>query len=132
MSGKTILIVDDEPDVVTTLAYALEAAGYGVRRAFDGFQALESIAKEKPDAILLDLMMPNMDGHSVNIRLKADPSTASIPVMVMTARAQLKELIEVRKDLQVAAYLEKPFRVKDLIAKLSEILPAGGGASSPV
>ncbi|MEK7767958.1 MAG: response regulator [bacterium] len=127
---KTILIVDDEPDVVTTLAYALEAAGYGVRRAFDGLQALESIAKEKPDAILLDLMMPNMDGHSVNIRLKSDPSTASIPVMVMTARAQLKELIEVRKDLQVAAYLEKPFRVKDLIAKLSEIVPAGGAAPS--
>ncbi len=131
MKKQTVLIVDDESDVVTTLAYALETAGYGVRRAFDGLQALESIAKSPPDAILLDLMMPNMDGHSVNIRLKSDPSTASIPVIVMTARAQLKELIEVRKDLRVAAYLEKPFRVKDLTAKLSEVLPADGDASSP-
>ncbi|MCB4756619.1 MAG: response regulator [Elusimicrobia bacterium] len=118
---KTILIVDDEPDVVFVLKMALEKNGYKTVEASNGLEALEKVHIQHPDAIILDLMMPKLDGHSVNLKLKEDPRTAHIPVIVVTGKGHLKELLDIREDLKVTAYLEKPFPVSLLLEKLGEI-----------
>jgi len=120
--GKKILIVDDEKDIVTVLKMSLEKEGFETDQAFDGIEALDKVAKEKPDLIILDIMMPKLDGHSVNIKLKNDPKTASIPVVVITGRGRMKELLEIREELRVAEYLEKPFTVAHLVSRIKEIL----------
>ncbi len=120
-SIKTILIVDDEPDVVFVLKMALEKNGYKTLAASNGVEGLEKVRAFHPDAIILDLMMPKLDGHSVNLRLKEDPQTAQIPVIIVTGKGHLKELLDIREDLKVTAYLEKPFPVALLLEKLSEI-----------
>lgn len=84
--ASQILVVDDEPDVARIMAINLEFEGYRVRVAYDGKQALEEVSREKPDCILLDIMMPEVDGWEVLRRLKSDPETSSIPVIVVTAR----------------------------------------------
>ena len=119
---KSVIVVDDEPDIVFVLRTALERAGYSVDEASNGLEALQKIGVRRPDAIILDLMMPKLDGHSVNLRLKEDPATAQIPVIVMTGKGHLKELLDIREDLKVAAYLEKPFQVATLLGKLDEIV----------
>jgi len=117
-----IMIVDDERDIVLVIKMSLEKYGYQTCEAYDGIEALEKIKTEKPDLVLLDLMMPRLDGHSVNLRLKENPETAGIPVIVITGKGHLKELLEIREELSVAAYLEKPFKVTTLIEKVKEIL----------
>jgi len=117
-----ILIVDDEQDIVTVLHAALQKKGYDVCDAADGFEALQKVGVEKPDLILLDIMMPKLDGYSVNFRLKENPETAKIPVIVITGRGNMQEFLKVRDDLTVAAYLEKPFTVVMLLEKIHEIL----------
>ncbi|HRY29256.1 MAG TPA: response regulator [Elusimicrobiota bacterium] len=119
---KTVLIVDDEPDVVFVLKTALEKNGYAAETAANGVEALEKVPSLRPDAIVLDLMMPKLDGISVNARLKENPETREIPVFVVTGKGHLRELLEVRQDFRVAAYLEKPFRVAQLLEKLREVL----------
>ena len=126
---KTVLIVDDEPDVVFVLKTALERNGYRTEEASNGLEALEKVRAQPPDAIVLDIMMPKFDGHSVNLRLKENPQTAHIPVVIVTGKGHLKELFEIRKSLRVAAYLEKPFRVSILLEKLKEIFEQGQQAN---
>jgi DNA-binding response OmpR family regulator len=120
--ANTILIVDDERDIVTILKMALEKEGFQVLEAYDGIEAMQKITDKKPDLILLDLMMPKLDGHSVNLRLKENPDTANIPVIVITGRGHLKELLGITGELLVAAYLEKPFPVSLLLEKIRNIL----------
>jgi len=117
-----ILIVDDERDIVVILKMALEKEGYEIIEAFDGIEALEKVKLIKPDLILLDIMMPRMDGHSVNLKLKEHAETAKIPVIIITGRGQLKELIQARQEIAIAAYLEKPFTVSMLLVKIREAL----------
>lgn len=124
MNHPTILIVDDEMDIVATLAFMLEHSGYAVRKAYGGEEALQSVAREKPDAILLDLMMPDLDGTEVIRRLHADPGTASIPVVIITATAQLKEFRDSGQAIGAAGFIEKPFQLNDLLLKLREVFPA--------
>ncbi|MBN1621680.1 MAG: response regulator [Endomicrobiales bacterium] len=121
--SKNILIVDDEKDIVLVLRLALEKAGYNVFEAYNGIEALKIADEKGPDLIVLDIMMPQLDGHTVNIRLKENPKTAKIPVIIITGRGNFKELIEVRNDLKIFEYLEKPFAVSVLIDKIKEIVP---------
>ena len=121
-SPKRILIVDDEPEVLFVLKMALEKSGYIIEEAHDGEMALEKVGEKPPDAIVLDFMMPKLDGHSVNIKLKENPATAQIPVVIITGKGHLKELLVIREEFRVSAYLEKPFRVQTLIEKLGIIL----------
>ena len=103
-----ILVVDDEPDVAKIIAMNLEFEGYRVRKALGGRQALEEVARKKPDCVLLDIMMPEVDGWEVLRRLKEDPATAGIPVIVVTAR---NTDIDHLKGLGGGAvgYITKPF-----------------------
>ena len=85
MAKKYILVVDDDPDLVETVAMMLESRGFEVGRAYDGIEGEESIKERRPDLIILDIMMPRKDGYVLCSELKADKKTADIPVVLLTA-----------------------------------------------
>ncbi|MEQ8752576.1 MAG: response regulator [Coleofasciculus sp. G1-WW12-02] len=119
---KSVLIVDDEEDVRAITQLGLEmGAGWHVLTASSGQEALNKAANHQPDVILLDMMMPDMDGRTTLQRLKANPLTQSIPVILVTAKAQQLEGESVA-DLQVAAVFAKPFRPLKLAEQISQTL----------
>lgn len=122
-----ILAVDDEPDVLLIVKTGLEMEGYKVVTASDGEQALASAREEKPDLILLDVMMPKMDGFEVLAKLKEDEATATIPVIMLTG---LSDRTKMQKALVsgIQWYVVKPFDFDDLMAKVREALGASGVA----
>jgi len=85
---KKILLIDDDPDFVQAVQVIVESGGYEVRVAYDGKEGLEAVAEEKPDLIVLDVMMPVMNGHEACAKLKGDPETAEIPIILLTAVAE--------------------------------------------
>lgn len=119
--AKRILLVDDERDLVTTVTFRLEASGYEVIPAYDGQEGLEKAKKEKPDLIILDLMLPKMDGYKVCGLLKADARYNKIPIIMFTARAQETD-IEMGKETGAEAYITKPFEPQVLLSKIEELL----------
>jgi len=123
---KKILIVEDNHDIVEILKMALEKENYEIYVAYDGIEALNKVKSNKPDLIVLDIMLPKLDGHSVNLRLKEDTGTKNIPVVVITGRGHLKELLDIREDVTVSAYLEKPFPIRLLMDKIAEIFKSLG------
>lgn len=122
--GKKILIVDDEEDIVYLLQEALKEEGYQTFGAYNGQEALEIIQKEKLDLILLDIMMPKIDGYSLNQQLKKDETTHDLPVIVISGRGQLRELFLLNQEAPIADFLEKPFPVKLLLEKIEQVLTA--------
>lgn len=119
---KKILIAEDEEDVVFVIKAALEKAGYEVIPASDGEQALQMISKEKPDLVLLDIMMPKLDGYSVNVQIRSNPETKNIPVIIVTGRGQMREVFELNKEAPINDFLEKPFRISVLVSKIEALL----------
>lgn len=119
--AKKILLVDDEPNIVLLLEARLKANGYEVVSALDGLAALETVKKEHPDLIILDLMLPKMDGYKVCGLLKKDSRFAKTPILIFTARAQ-QEDIKLGEELGADAYLTKPFEPQILLAKIQELL----------
>jgi len=113
-----ILIVDDIPRNLQVLALLLDKAGYRVSMAMDGAKALEMVKVEPPDLILLDVMMPDLDGLEVCRRLKADAAVREIPVIFLTARAELEDLQEGFR-LGAVDYVTKPFRGPELLARVA-------------
>jgi DNA-binding response OmpR family regulator len=111
--GQRILAADDEERVVRLLQIRLEALGYEVIPAYDGETALRRVAEERPDLVLLDVMMPKLDGFEVLRRLKQDPETASIPVIMLTARGQFEDLAHGYGE-GAHWYFHKPFEVQEL------------------
>ncbi len=85
---KKVLLVDDDPDFVEAVRVIVESGGYDVRVAYDGKEGLEAVAEEKPDLIVLDVMMPVMNGHEACASLKGNPETADIPIILLTAVAE--------------------------------------------
>jgi len=122
--SKKILIIDDEPDLSALLSFRLEAHGFKVISALDGPTGLEKAKSDKPDLILLDLMMPGMDGFQAAKILKGDPETNEIPVIVFTAMAS-PELRQRVSEIRAFDYITKPFDPKDLLEKVKKAL--GGG-----
>jgi len=119
--AKRILVIDDEPELVKAIQIRLERAGYETLVAHDGMEGLDKARKEKPDLILLDLMLPKMDGYKVCALLKRDRNYAKIPVIMLTARTlerHQKQGIEVGAD----AYITKPFQYEMVLAKIKELL----------
>jgi DNA-binding response OmpR family regulator len=126
---KRVLIVDDERDLVELITYNLGRNGYDVLAAFDGLAALEIASREIPDLILLDLMMPGLDGTEVARRLKADSRTAAIPIIMLTARGEETDVV-VGLTLGADDYVTKPFSMKILLARLGTVLRRADGSST--
>ncbi len=115
-----ILVVDDEKDVVELLKFLLEKDGYQVTTAFNGKEGLAAATAQKPDLVLLDVMMPEMDGYTVQTQLLDNPATRAIPIIILTAKGQLRDVFAMSAN--VKAYIEKPFDPKTLRAKIQESL----------
>ncbi|MCA9404935.1 MAG: response regulator [Candidatus Omnitrophica bacterium] len=118
---KKILIVDDEPDIILVVKGRLTAAGYDVVTAEDGQDGLNKAKKESPDLIILDVMMPKMDGYKVCGLLKADNRYNKIPVLMLTARVEENDL-QTSKDVGADGYINKPFNHEEVLAKVKELL----------
>ncbi|UCH34422.1 MAG: response regulator [Armatimonadota bacterium] len=117
---KKILAVDDERHIVRLVQVNLERAGYQVVSAFDGKEALKKVASDKPDLIVLDVMMPHMDGFEVLKRLKSDDKTKNIPVVMLTAKAQDADVFRGWAS-GVDCYLTKPFNPLELLTFVKRI-----------
>jgi two-component system alkaline phosphatase synthesis response regulator PhoP/two-component system response regulator VicR len=125
---KKILAVDDERHIVRLVEVNLQRAGYQVVTAFDGREALEKVKSEKPDLVVLDVMMPYMDGFEVLKNLKADPTTAEIPVIMLTAKAQDADVFRGWQS-GVDCYLTKPFNPMELLTFVKRIFDSLGSSS---
>lgn len=121
--AKRVLIADDEPNIVTSLEFLMERAGYETRVATNGQEALDLAEAFRPDLVLLDIMFPVKSGYEVCQRLKSDPATRGIKVVVLSAKGRD---VEVAKALELGAdaYITKPFSTRELVAKVQELLGA--------
>ena len=124
IDGKHILIIDDEQDLLDLLRPRLETAGYEISTALDGQEGLNKAREEKPDLILLDVMMPKMDGYQVCRFLKFDEEYKHIPIVLLTARGQ-KQDKETGKKVGADGYLTKPFEKDVLLDKIGQLLKKG-------
>src|SRR6202521_6085052 len=118
--ARKILAVDDERSIVRLIQVTLEKHGHQVVTAFDGKEALERVAVEQPDMIVLDVMMPYLDGFEVLRNLKKDPDTRDIPVIMLTAKAQDADVFNGYKS-GADCYLTKPFNPRELVAFVNRI-----------
>jgi two-component system alkaline phosphatase synthesis response regulator PhoP len=121
MMKKKILVVEDEAELTGAIQIRLEQAGYEVLIAYDGQQALEKARGESPDLIVLDLMLPKIDGYKVCRMLKFDEKYKKIPVVMLTARAQEKDE-SLGYEVGADAFITKPFKYQVLLSKIRELL----------
>ncbi len=118
---KTILIADDEPDIVETLKFLVESEGYACLTAFDGESALNLAKEHKPDLIVLDVMMPKINGYKVSRLLKFDAKYSDIPVLMVTARTQEEDKL-IGKETGADEYITKPFDIDIVLEKIQTYL----------
>ncbi len=118
---RTIMVVDDSPDLVEIVRLTLEGKGFNVRCAYSGKELLAALEKEKPDLIILDIMMPGMDGLEVLVRLKWKLGTASIPVILLTAKVHHEDVLRGYK-LGTDHYIKKPFDNTQLVTSINRLL----------
>jgi len=118
---ERILLVDDEADIVELLEYNLRQAGYTVVTARDGASALAEIRRQRPDIILLDLMLPDIAGTEICRRLRRDASTATIPVIMITARGEEIDRV-VGFEIGADDYIVKPFSPRELVLRIGAVL----------
>lgn len=116
-----VLIVDDEPHIVKLVSFTLRNHGFEVVDAQDGSVAVEVARRERPDLIVMDVMMPLVDGHEACRRLKADPETASIPVLMLSAKGQSHE-VSAGLDSGATEYVCKPFTPSELLGKVTDMI----------
>ncbi len=116
-----ILVVDDEPDALEVIAFKLKEAGYIPLTAADGLRAVELVREERPALVVLDLMLPKLDGLEVCKILRRDPATASIPIIMLTARAAEMDRI-VGLELGADDYVTKPFSPRELVLRIKKVL----------
>lgn len=116
-----ILVVDDEPDALEVLAFKLREAGYAVVLAKDGAEALEMARNELPSLIVLDVMLPEIDGLDVCRILRRDPRFASTPILMLTARVEERDQA-LGLELGADEYLTKPFSPRELVGRIGKLL----------
>lgn len=121
MKPKKILVVDDEADLVKTIQFSLEAEGYKVLASYNGEDALNQARKEAPDLILLDIMLPKLDGYKVCRLLKFDEQHKNIPILMLTAKTQEKDKL-LGKETGADEYITKPFDIEELMRKVKAYL----------
>ena len=117
---KTVMVVDDNPDIITIVRTILEGKGYNVLSAYSGDELFTQLERQKPDLIVLDIMMPQMDGWEVLKLLRVDDETAHVPVAMLSARTEAKDRVQ---GLQEGAidYICKPFSLQELLGKIETI-----------
>ena len=120
--SKRVVCVEDEPEMIDLIRLILSRKGFEVIGADGGKQGLEIIRENKPDLILLDLMMPDMDGWEVYQQIKADKSTSEIPVIVVTAKAQSIDKVLGLHIAKVDDYISKPFSPQELMDSVDRVL----------
>ena len=120
MASK-ILIVEDEPDIVELLVYNLDQAGFKTEAVFNGADALDRVKVQAPDLVLLDLLLPEVDGLEVCRTLKRDPETASIPIIMLTAKGEAIDRI-VGLELGADDYITKPFSPREVMLRIRAVL----------
>jgi CheY-like chemotaxis protein len=123
--SPTILVVDDDPVIQKLLSVNFEMEGYRVLTAGDGVQGLEKVKAESPDLVLLDVMMPVMDGLEAARRIRGDPATKHIPIVLLSAKAQCTDI---RGGLEAGAddYVTKPFDPLELLDKVAALIGGAG------
>ncbi|MFY3382598.1 response regulator transcription factor [Paracidovorax sp. MALMAid1276] len=120
MTAK-ILIADDEPNIVISLEYLLQREGYAVVVARDGTEALQAIAHDKPDLVLLDVMMPHKSGFEVCQAVRAEPALQATRILMLTAKGRETDVAK-GMALGANAYMTKPFSTRELVQKVAELL----------
>lgn len=118
-----ILIVDDEPNIVISLEYLMKREGWETAVAADGEAALTALEKGRSDLVILDVMLPRMNGFEVCRRIRADPRWRGLRILMLTAKGRDTE-VEKGLGLGADAYVTKPFSTKDLVARIRALLPA--------
>jgi DNA-binding response OmpR family regulator len=121
MEQKRILIADDEEDMVATLQFTLNQEGYQCLTAYDGQEALDKAKSENPDLIILDIMMPKMNGYKVSRLLKFDKRYKHIPIIMLTARTQEKDK-KLGEETGADMYITKPFEMDALVNTIKNML----------
>ena len=119
-----ILVVDDEPEAVELIEFNLKQSGYTVSTAADGADALKKARSQPPDLIVLDVMLPEMDGFEICKTLRLDPSTARVPIIMLTAKAAEIDRV-LGLELGADDYLTKPFSTRELLLRIKKILARG-------
>jgi DNA-binding response OmpR family regulator len=123
-TGGRVLVVDDSSVIRDLIAVNLELEGFAVDVAEDGEAALEHVARRRPDLVTLDVVMPRLGGFEPAARLRGDPETAGIPIVIVTARASAADL-ERGEEIGVDGYLTKPFEPAELVALVSRLVREG-------
>ena len=123
--AKKVLIVDDEPSIIVALQFLMEQNGYDTLVAFSGEEAMEAVGRDHPDLILLDIMLPVVDGFEVCQRVRENPVWKDIRIVLLTALGSEAHVTK-GLDLGADAYVVKPFSNMDLLAKVKELLECRG------
>ena len=119
--SKSVLIVDDEPNIVLSLEYLMKKAGYVVHTASDGEEALIAVSQQLPNLILLDVMMPKLNGYEVCQKIRANQAYAGIKIIMITAKGRTVER-EKGLAMGVDEYMTKPFSIQELMDKVAAML----------
>jgi CheY-like chemotaxis protein len=120
---KAILVADDDPDILSIVAMSLEAQGYTVHKATNGREAVDVARANRPDLVLMDMMMPVLSGYEAVGELKADASTRDIPIVGLSAKAMSTDM-ERATDVGIDGYITKPFRIAQVLAVIDGYLQA--------
>lgn len=121
-NGKRVVCIEDEPEMIDLVRLILGRRGFDVTGANGGLEGLETVRREKPDLVLLDLMMPDMDGWEVYQRIKSDEELREIPIVVVTAKAQSIDKVLGLHIAKVDDYITKPFGPQELLESVEKIL----------
>jgi two-component system, OmpR family, alkaline phosphatase synthesis response regulator PhoP len=126
MGGEKIVVIEDEPDILEVLSFNLRREGYEVIGATTGGAGLATVARESPDLVLLDLLLPGVDGLDVCRRLRSEPGTSRVPVIMVTAKGEESDVV---LGLGVGAddYIQKPFSPRELVARVKAVLRRARG-----
>ena len=127
---KHILVIEDDPDIVELLRYNLERESYRVTSAVTGSEGLAELQRERPDLVILDLMLPEISGFEVCRRLRKNSETESLPVIMLTARSEEADVIA-GIELGADDYIKKPFSPRELVARVGAVLRRAGQVETP-
>jgi len=119
--GKRVLLIEDEPNIIEAIRFVLSREGYVVDTHSDGATALEAIRAKAPDMVILDVMLPNRSGYDILRDLRAGDATATLPVLMLTARGQKKDR-EMAERYGASRYMTKPFSNAEMVSSVAELL----------